>query len=108
MQNVQVSQKEFSTKAMVENVGIPAWFREGGLGLLERQPDEQKLITMAERLWPRLPWMSATQADRNRVSWYKAVIRQRKTVVGWVLDERSATPSWGNPAPLSTRLTLVH
>lgn len=79
----------------------PDWFISGGLCDLPDQKDEKRLIEMAERLWPSLDWLPAVSRDRNRAAWYKAVVRQRSTGIGWVMDRGTRAPSWGNVYPIA-------
>lgn len=86
----------FRKAAGIGRQGKPVWFTAAGLGDLPQQPDEARLIEMAERVWPHLDWLPEQLTERNRASWYRAVVRQRQTSVGWVLDEGSSAPAWGN------------
>ena len=79
----------------------PDWFISGGLCDLPEQKDEKRLIQMAERLWPCLDWLPADISDRNRGAWYKAVVRQRSTGTGWLMDRGTRAPSWGNVYPIA-------
>lgn len=79
----------------------PDWFVSGGLCDLPEQKDEKRIIQMAERLWPCLDWLPADTSDRNRAAWYKAVVRQRSTGTGWLMDRGTSAPSWGNVYPIA-------
>ncbi len=80
----------------------PSWFNNPEVRTVERQPDHASLIKRAEALWPYLDWMSSELVDSNRVKWYVAVAKQRKTATGWVMDRGSKAPNWGSgsyPSP---------
>lgn len=73
---------------ITENPSQPLWFTENNLHMLHKQPDEDKLIATAERIWPYVDWMPEAMTDRNRAAWYASVIRQRRTSAGWILDRK--------------------
>lgn len=81
-----------------EPVNPPLWFVDNNLSALPKQMDQERLIRDAERIWPYVSWAPEELTDRNRAAWYTAVVRQRSTAVGWVLDRGTASPGWGSGA----------
>lgn len=78
----------FRKHAGIKDYERPDWFIREGLTDVGDQPDEEKLVATAERIWPYLDWMDNSVVDANRSKWYLAVVRQRQTSVGWLLDHK--------------------
>ena len=63
---------------------------------------------MAERVWPEIDWIPLGLTNRNRASWYRAVVRQRGTNAGWILDQDTVAPNWGNGLNREARAKAIH
>ena len=65
---------------------LPDWFVEHDLHLVAKQPDQDRLIERAEKLWGINGITPDDLVKRNRAHWYRAVAMVRTTKMGWHLD----------------------